>query len=110
MVLRRPSGQTRAGCAIPPFAPAPASDPRRPSLTPPSPCASETFDQVLTGCTRQSFDDTRLGSEYEADYGRWIPGDAFEALRAVILVGLDGRDLTDVGRAALRACPSPGWS
>lgn len=31
--------------------------------------------------------DTAVGSPYENEYGRWIPGDPFEALKAVILIG-----------------------
>jgi hypothetical protein len=52
----------------------------------------ERFPNVLTSadgetlwCSRMSIEDPRIASPYEWAYAWWIPGDPFEALRAVLL-------------------------
>lgn len=52
--------------------------------------------------SRLSRDDRRLGTGYEHEYASWIPGDAKDALVAVVLVGPD----TDALQSELAAAES----
>ena len=52
--------------------------------------------------------DTRVDS-YDAIYGRWIPGDPFEALVGIILFGREMKQLTDFVKESIAACPHPQW-
>ncbi|MEZ4503022.1 MAG: hypothetical protein R3C39_10390 [Dehalococcoidia bacterium] len=60
--------------------------------------------------TRLPDGDPRRELPYERDYARWIPGDPFDALKAVLVVGLDSVDLGEAAQTILDACTSPKWS
>lgn len=81
-----------------------ALDPKRlertwrevPADTEPDELASirETYRTVLTSkdgnklwCSRLHEADPRVTTSYEVSYARWIPGDPFDALRAVLVLG-----------------------
>ena len=60
---------------------------------------ADRFSTRLTSADSTTFwfsrlpeDDTALASGYEREYGHWIPGDPFEALKAIILIGQFTKD------------------
>src|ERR1700735_673352 len=50
------------------------------------PTAIELNDRSIW-CTRLAEDDPRIATDYEIAYARWIPGNPWDALRAIVLVG-----------------------
>ncbi len=65
------------------------------------------------GCTiwfsRLALDDARRTTDYEVGYGRWIPGDPFDALIGLCLVGPAGRGLPERMRAEINGCSAVRW-
>jgi hypothetical protein len=58
-------------------------------------------DGSLLWLSRLGDNDPRVTTEYEVAYARWIPGNPFDALRAVFAFGLTDADLSAaVGHAA----------
>jgi len=53
--------------------------------------------------------DPRVASPYEVAYGYWIPGDPFQALKVLIVIGSDVPRLSARARAMLAACEKPRW-
>lgn len=51
-------------------------------------------------CSRFDLEDPRMGAAYEIEYGRWIPGDAREALLAVLIVAEDAHRDDVINRIA----------
>lgn len=45
------------------------------------------LDDHSLWCTRLEQNDPRIATDYEIAYARWIPGNAWDALKAVVLVG-----------------------
>lgn len=60
--------------------------------------------------TRLPVDDRRASTVYEFEHARWIPGDPFDALLAVIVVGRDQKRLNELAEAATRSCAHRGWA
>ena len=46
---------------------------------------------------------------YEFHYGSWIPGDPFEALRIVLVLGMEDRAIGRATRDAVAACSVVAW-
>jgi len=55
-------------------------------------------------------DDPRLTTQVEVEHARWIQGNAWEALLAVIVVGRDQDDLFGATREAMTDCEVVRWS
>lgn len=53
-------------------------------------------------------DDRRVGSDYEWGYGRWIPGDALQALRGVVAVGPPAKVAELLQEYEALTTPTPG--
>jgi hypothetical protein len=45
------------------------------------------LDDHSLWCTRLQQDDRRIATDYEIAYARWIPGNPWDALRAIVLLG-----------------------
>lgn len=74
------------------------------------PFAMPSEDGAILWLTRLPEDDPRRATPYEWNYARWIPGDPFDALQAIVVVGTNSIDLRERTRAVLGACESPTWS
>ena len=64
------------------------------------PTRLETTDGQNLWLSRLGENDLRLGSPYEAEHGRWIRGDPWQALRLVIIFAHDALLLPDLGTDA----------
>jgi hypothetical protein len=53
--------------------------------------------------SRLPADDPRVATSYESDLARWIPGDPWEALRMIVVVGAAGCGLVERARRVVRA-------
>lgn len=56
------------------------------------PTKEKTINGSKFWLSRLPLDDSRRGSPYEMRYGRWIPGDPWQALKLIILADLEDRD------------------
>jgi hypothetical protein len=53
--------------------------------------------------------DRRLGTGYEISYGRWIPGDPWQALQLTVVLGSDLDRSVAAVRASLAELPNSRW-
>jgi hypothetical protein len=58
------------------------------------PTVLPAVDGTTLWCSRLAQDDPCIAKSYEREYAWWIPGDPFEALRAVLLFGPAGEIMT----------------
>lgn len=59
--------------------------------------------------TRLAENNPRVASPYETEHGRWIPGDPFDALSGLIVLGRNLDDMTNTVRSAMTTCSHPRW-
>jgi len=60
--------------------------------------------------SRLERDDPRLTTQVEVEHARWIQGNPWEALLAVIVLGRDQDDLLGAAREAVADCESVRWA
>jgi hypothetical protein len=54
--------------------------------------------------------DRRINTPYETQYARWIPGDPWQALVCIVLLGREQEALFDLARREIASCGSGNWS
>jgi hypothetical protein len=73
------------------------------------PTVLKSVDGTMLWLSRLPANDRRVNSAYEIEHGRWIPGDPFEALIGVVVLGPDLTTLTTQVRTLCRACHEINW-
>ncbi len=53
--------------------------------------------------------DRRVTSPYEVEHARWIPGDPFEALAGLLVLGRDLAAIRESVLTTIANCPDPKW-
>ena len=89
----------RSCCEVPVWAPQWKQD----RIAASYPTRTVTADGKRFRFSRLPANDTRMGTAYEVDFCRWIPGDPLEALRLLIVCGPAGGNLVERIQAVLRA-------
>jgi hypothetical protein len=86
----------------------PVGDARRAALHKTFPTEIQSQDGSRLWLSRLAADDRRLGPGYEEAYGHWIPGDAKQALIAIVVIQHPARTpAVDVDRLIREATPHP---
>jgi hypothetical protein len=72
---------------------------------------TELRDEAGNLCwlSRLQASDRHIGTSYEAEYAFWIPGDPFEALVAIFVLGTAGKDITERTQPLISACEDIQW-
>jgi len=63
----------------------------------------------LCWLSRLQPNDRHVGTPYEAEYAFWIPGDPFEALVAIFVLGNDVKAITERTQPLICACEDVQW-
>jgi hypothetical protein len=74
------------------------------------PTVIPSVDGEVLWLTRLSFEDRRATTPYEVEHGRWIPGDPWKALLAVVVFGRNHETVRGQVEAAIAACETPKWT
>jgi hypothetical protein len=53
--------------------------------------------------------DRRVASSYESQYARWIPGNPFECLQAIVALGVEDHDVISFSRSVIELCTAVRW-
>jgi hypothetical protein len=73
------------------------------------PTAIPSVDGQMLWLTRLPFEDRRATTPYETAYARWISGDPWEALLAVLVIGRDHERVSEQLRSVLQSCGQQQW-
>jgi hypothetical protein len=73
------------------------------------PTAIPSVDGQMLWLTRLPFEDKRATTPYEIEYARWIPGDPWEALLAVLVLGRDHKRVCEQVQSAIQSCGQRQW-
>lgn len=72
------------------------------------PTINPSADGSTLSLSRLPKNDTRTAN-YDIFFGRWIPGDPFEALAGLVLFGRDLQKMICFVAESIAACPHPKW-
>ena len=73
------------------------------------PTTEPSRDGTKLWLSRLPENDRRVASPYESEHGRWIPGDPFEALLGVFVLGRNMNEISAQIRHHVAACKAPSW-
>lgn len=73
------------------------------------PTIERSIDGTKLWLSRLPENDRRVASPYESEHGRWIPGDPFEALLGIFVLGRDMNDVAAQVRQHVAACKTQHW-